>query len=569
MRTGGWRSWKIARGPNISATSAMLSATRAFLISDRDRVTFCRSGPDGRWHRITIGRDFVNHPMLYATVHIHLAHPPFDLTLRELDILTLVAAGFANENIAARLGISIRTVAKHIENTFNKTNIWSRAGLASYAVDNGLLRLPTPGGCDGFPLTIGVIEQIANGLAMPTSHERATARPRAPSLRSLIIGLPFADRGRGLADSTEMLNGAKLAIAEINEKGGILGRPVSLDAVAYQSGDEGSALAAYRELIEREVDAITAGYACYSPQVHDLIGEARVPYLHAATMRRAVERVRDSRTRLGNIFQTCASDVNYGLGLVRFIQQMRSGKNWCGDRKRLSVVLPFWPGLDIGLDFVDDALSRLGWQIDIVEVRSESPDCWKQTVDALHRNNPSIIVLASFFVEDAIGFQRAFLESPIRALIYDIYSPSVPQFLTELGCLGEGVVWATTSGMYADAIGERFRQRYYNYFHEMPGSSQAGLAYDRVGLLLGAWLRTGHPRIFKTVLEDLRSSISRGVNGAYFLGNEGQVGLAFPDDTADQSISQAHLVFQVQDGRNTIIAPAPYAQGRFRLPPWY
>jgi branched-chain amino acid transport system substrate-binding protein len=101
-----------------------------------------------------------------------------------------------------------------------------------------------------------------------------------------------------------------------------------------------------------------------------------------------------------------------------------------------------------------------------------------------------------------------------------------------------------------------------------PGQSQAGLAYDRVTLLSGAWLPTGYPRLFRNVVSDLRTSINHVVNGAYFLGSEGQMGLAYPDDTADLSISQAHLVFQIQNGHHTIIGPAPYARSRLQNPPW-
>jgi branched-chain amino acid transport system substrate-binding protein len=178
-------------------------------------------------------------------------------------------------------------------------------------------------------------------------------------------------------------------------------------------------------------------------------------------------------------------------------------------------------------------------------------------------------VLASFFVEDAIAFQRAFRRNPLPAIIYAIYAPSVPQYRNEPGSLSEGVVWATTNSLYADRIGEGFRQRYFHHFGTMPGQSQAGLAYDRVAMLAGAWLRTGQLRLFDDVLSDLRTSISRGVKGSCFLGNAGQVGLAYPDDTSDLSISQAHLVFQIQNGRDTIIGPEPYAQGALRQPPWF
>ncbi|WP_421566594.1 hypothetical protein [Ochrobactrum sp. EDr1-4] len=58
------------------------------------------------------------------------------------------------------------------------------------------------------------------------------------------------------------------------------------------------------------------------------------------------------------------------------------------------------------------------------------------------------------------------------------------------------------------------------------------------------------------------------MNGSYFLGTDGQMGLAYPDDTADLSISQAHLVFQFQNGRHMFIGPAPYTQSSLQTPQW-
>ncbi|MFJ2213621.1 hypothetical protein ACIQVO_12860 [Streptomyces sp. NPDC101062] len=57
------------------------------------------------------------------------------------------------------------------------------------------------------------------------------------------------------------------------------------------------------------------------------------------------------------------------------------------------------------------------------------------------------------------------------------------------------------------------------------------------------------------------------MNGAYYPAGPGQAALAYPELTPDPSIGQAHLVHQIQDGRHRILAPSPYADGRFRPPP--
>ena len=536
---------------------------RAFLRAGRDWIAFHWVPPHSEtWFLVNLRSDPTAFGRARAILNLQLYPPPFDLTVRELDILTLVAAGLANETVAARLEISVRTVAKHVENIFRKTGVWSRAGLAGLAADQGLMRLPVPGGCDGFPLAIGQIDRLVSQLDSPQ------LRSRPMQMRPILIGIPHADEGRGRADASEMLNGADLAAAEINARGGILGRQVELVRAPYAPRDPASIIAAYHHLVEAEVDAVSAGYACYHPQAQDLVGNYGAPLLHAATMRCAVDRVRDSRARLGNVFQTCASDVNYGLGLSRFLSQLQVRAGWQPQSRRLAVVQPPWPGLDIGLDAVDRALDRQGWQIDLITADLDTAAGWGQVIRRLHELRPAVVVLASYFVEDAIAFQRAFVGNPLPALVYCIYSPSVPQFAEELGDKAEGVIWATTTGLYSDAIGNAFRRRYQQRFGRLPGLSQAGIAYDKVKMLAGAWSRSGSVRRFGDVVEDLRSSICRGVNGAYYLGTEGQVGLAFPDDTADPSISQAHLIFQVQDGQNVIIDPMPYAYSSLRLPPW-
>jgi len=62
------------------------------------------------------------------------AHP---LSPRELEILTLVADGLTNKEIAYRLGLSQRTVQFHLSSVFNKTNTSSRTEAASLALKQG------------------------------------------------------------------------------------------------------------------------------------------------------------------------------------------------------------------------------------------------------------------------------------------------------------------------------------------------------------------------------------------------------------------------------------------------
>lgn len=62
-----------------------------------------------------------------------------DLTSRESEVLQLIAEGFSNKQIAAELGISIKTVEKHRQQVMNKLNIHDVAGLTRYAISKGMV----------------------------------------------------------------------------------------------------------------------------------------------------------------------------------------------------------------------------------------------------------------------------------------------------------------------------------------------------------------------------------------------------------------------------------------------
>lgn len=57
-----------------------------------------------------------------------------DLTSREVEVLQLVAESDANKQIAAELGISIKTVEKHRRSLMRKIDIHDTAGLTRYAI---------------------------------------------------------------------------------------------------------------------------------------------------------------------------------------------------------------------------------------------------------------------------------------------------------------------------------------------------------------------------------------------------------------------------------------------------
>jgi class 3 adenylate cyclase/DNA-binding CsgD family transcriptional regulator len=108
---------------------------------------------------------------------------PDNLSEREVEVLTLVARGQSNRQIADELVLSVKTVARHVSNIFNKIGVEKRAAAGSYAFERGLAgRAPpqpvvAPGQRDG--------EEIR--LVQPSAAAASPAAGTAPRLMVILF----------------------------------------------------------------------------------------------------------------------------------------------------------------------------------------------------------------------------------------------------------------------------------------------------------------------------------------------------------------------------------------------
>jgi HD-GYP domain-containing protein (c-di-GMP phosphodiesterase class II) len=74
-----------------------------------------------------------------SSAHVPVSWP-CGLSDREVEVLRLVALGKSNAEAGQLLGISPKTVKNHVANLYAKIGVYSRAGAALFATENGLLR---------------------------------------------------------------------------------------------------------------------------------------------------------------------------------------------------------------------------------------------------------------------------------------------------------------------------------------------------------------------------------------------------------------------------------------------
>jgi DNA-binding NarL/FixJ family response regulator len=64
---------------------------------------------------------------------------PAGLTDREVEVLGAIARDRRSKQIAAELGISLRTVNHHVDHIYEKAGVRSRAQATAFAIEHGLV----------------------------------------------------------------------------------------------------------------------------------------------------------------------------------------------------------------------------------------------------------------------------------------------------------------------------------------------------------------------------------------------------------------------------------------------
>jgi DNA-binding CsgD family transcriptional regulator len=132
-----WETWQALDAPYEAARTRSLIGEACRALGDTDaaslefdaaRETFRRLGARPDVDRIGPAGTAIGNGAATAA----------GLSARELEVLRLVAAGKTNRAIAAELGISDKTVARHVANIFTKLDLSSRSAATAYAYEHGL-----------------------------------------------------------------------------------------------------------------------------------------------------------------------------------------------------------------------------------------------------------------------------------------------------------------------------------------------------------------------------------------------------------------------------------------------
>lgn len=394
----------------------------------------------------------------------------------------------------------------------------------------------------------------------------------------IIIGCPAPLTGIVAADGIEFRNGLEMAADEINDAGGILGRPLELVFVDTESKGDDVVIQAAQRLIDRDnASALITGYNLETgTAMHDVAADAGIIAMHTNTVAVHDELIKSDPDRFWGTFQYDPPETMYGVGLLKFLKDIEDAGSFTRPNNKIAIVTgPGTYSVNIA-NALNEGASEYGYEVSLYETVKVPVTDWGPTLAKLRADPPAVVAITHFYTQDQAQFMNQFMNDPTNSLIYLQYGASLAAFRDIAGDNSVGSIYSTVIGALQDEIGTTFATAYKDRFGETASPSGGGQTYQAMHFYAIAAALAGGPGApyeedqNRAVAARLKSLIYRGPMGTSRIHHDTQSAYSYPNETNDPSLGMPHIFSQIHDKsqEGVLISPAPYEMGVFQMPPW-
>lgn len=342
---------------------------------------------------------------------------------------------------------------------------------------------------------------LTAGLSLPVAGFVRAGEPRQGPPERIRIGLITSRSGSAASSGLEFLLGARMAVSEINDQGGILLRDaggrrlIDLVVADDQTTTEGGLDAATRLALDEKVDMVTGGFSsAVTLTSQTLFAQQGIPFLIAGASTPRVTRRTDIDTRW--MFHYLEIGPYLGKSIANFLSEVLQPKVAPGGKLRVALLYQNTAfGEDFRLGLPD--LGIVGWtqsQKLPLEFVIQQPFNLGQTdfskeLAAIKATDPQVILPIAFESETIDILKQGAGAAGIKAL----WGPAAlavdsPTYYENVGDAGRLSTIDTYFSTYETPRGQagsrlpRFRVDFQRFTGGMPGLFAATL-YDCIYIL--------------------------------------------------------------------------------------
>lgn len=402
-------------------------------------------------------------------------------------------------------------------------------------------------------------------LLLTTALVAGFGLPTLALADTISIGVLAPVSGPAAADGQEMVNGAQMAIDQLNAAGGVAGYTFELvvgDA-ADQSADA-VATAVERLLGDRSMGAIVTGYASGSNFEIELMAEQEMIYLVSANAAQTRDIIASDPDAFPTVWSFSPSFDAYNTGVLPVIEGLMDSGSVSLSGRTIAIISSDNPYSRTIAEGLTESFTAGGWEVTVNDLVpfGEIGD-WRGFLAQVRQNPPAVIVNTDYLPGNAAAFMSQFMEQPTDSLVFIQYAPSVPEFLELTRENSSGVLYNMLGGTLPASASPRAAEvlaAYEAAYGATPGVYGPAL-YEEVMLYAEALAAVGDP--------DDRLAIGAWIGAVQKETSAGALSFDPATHLAVQGEGGIPLQFyQIQDGTRVLFAPTQYSNGDFVPPAW-
>ncbi|MGI3168582.1 ABC transporter substrate-binding protein [Pseudooceanicola sp. C21-150M6] len=379
------------------------------------------------------------------------------------------------------------------------------------------------------------------------------------------IGVLAPVSGPAAADGQEMVNGAQMAVDELNAGGGIAG--YTFELVVGDAADQSAAAvatAAERLLGDRDMGAIVTGYASGSNFEIEMMAEQEMIYLVSANSAQTRDIISEDPSAFPTIWSFTPSFDAYNTGVLPVIEGLAESGALDLPEKTLALISSDNPYSKTIADGLVESFEAGGWEVTVNDLVpfGEVGD-WRGFLAKVRQNPPAVVINTDYLPGNAAAFMSQFMEQPTDSLVFIQYAPSVPEFLELTKDASSGVLYNLLGGTLPTSASERSKEvigKYVAAFGNEPGAYGPAL-YEEVMMYADGLAAVGDPSDRVAIGEWIGKAEKDTAAGLMAFDPETHLALQGNENIPLQ-------FYQIQDGKRVLFAPEGYKDGEFMTPPW-
>lgn len=379
------------------------------------------------------------------------------------------------------------------------------------------------------------------------------------------IGVLAPVTGAAASDGQEMVNGAQLAVDELNAAGGVAG--YTFEIAVGDTGDMSAASVATtteRLLADRQLGAVVTGYASGSNFEIEMMAEQDMIYLLSGNTSQTHDIIAPDPDAFPTIWSFMPSYDAYNTRVVPMIESLSENGAVALSEQSVAIISSDNPYSKTIAEGLVASFESAGWDVTVNDLVpfGEIGD-WRGFLAKVRQNPPAVVINTDYLPGNAATFMSQFMEQPTNSLVFIQYAPSVPEFIKLTKDASSGVLYNYLGGALPPSVSDRaakVMEAYETAYGNEPGN-YGPVLYEEVMLYADALASIGDPEDRLGIGEWIGSASKETVSGKLEFDPATHLAIQGSDHIPLQ-------FFQLQDGKRVLFSPESYATGAFVTPPW-